>query len=314
MVEADRYYLRNPDWVVVTSGDGVALVGPAGGNLHHETGAAAAWSQLMQRLANPAAGATLLDGSAATLPAGDVEVLDDLIECSAILVDSEAGALTARRDRIFSVNTGLHMVPSETVLRHLVVSCTGSIVAGLVAPTMLSLCYSGFQADLDIVLTESALAFVTRDLFESYGIRTWVDAFEKRDGIHVPHVHLGRSADCILVLPASANSLHRLAVGACTDLLSMIVAATQAPVVVAPVMNDAMFNNRAVQRNLDTLRGDGVFVIEPTLIFGAADLVGKGAPMYGGHGTLWAGPLSLMRSLSQIRRWHEGRSHNGGEG
>lgn len=305
------YYLRNPDWVMVTSGDGVAFVGPGDDELYHETGSASSWTRLMQRLTNPFSGACTLKESDAALSDDDLGFLDVLIENGAILKDREEQALEARRDRVFSTNTGFHMVPSDTALRHLVVACTGSIVAGLVAPTILSLCYSGFQSNLDIVLTESSLSFVARDLFESYGIRTWVDAFEKRDGIYVPHVHLGRSADCILVLPASANSLHRLAVGACTDLLSMIVAATSAPVVVAPVMNNLMLNNRAVQRNLVTLRSDGIFVIEPTLIFGAADLVAKGQPMYGGHGTLWSGPLSLMRTLSQVRRWHEGRLGNG---
>ncbi len=310
-MESGCYYLRNPDWVTVTSGDGVAFIGPEDEKLYHRTASATRWSHLMQKLANPAAGASVLEGSGGGVSDGDLGFLDALVEGGAILEDREMRALEVRRDRVFSANTGFHMVPSDTALRHLVVACTGSIVAGLVAPTILSLCYSGFQTDLDIVLTESALSFVSRDLFESYGIRTWVDAFEKRDGTYVPHVHLGRSADCILVLPASANSLHRLAVGACTDLLSMIVTATTAPVVVAPVMNNVMLNNRAVQRNLDTLRGDGIFVIEPTLIFGAADLAAKGQPMYGGHGTLWSGPLSLMRTLSQVRRWHEERPHDG---
>jgi phosphopantothenoylcysteine synthetase/decarboxylase len=172
------------------------------------------------------------------------------------------------------------------------------------APTLLSLCYSRFQNHLDVVLTEAAQKFVTRDLLESYGIRTWVDAFERRNDIYVPHVHLARSADCVLVMPASANSLHRFADGACTDLLSLLVAATHAPVVLAPAMNDAMWNNGAIQRNLQLLRADGMYVIEPTIIFGAADFASHGGPMYGGHGTLWSGPHSLMQALAQVmRRW-----------
>ena len=173
-------------------------------------------------------------------------------------------------------------------------------MSGLMAPTILSLLYSRFQRQLDVILTQAAQRFVTRDLLEGYGIRTWGDAFERRDTFHVPHVQLARAADCILVMPASANSLHRLVDGACTDLLSMTVAATSAPIVLAPVMNGAMWNNLAVQRNVQRLRDDGMYVIEPTLIFGAADVASQGKAMYGGHGTLWAGPVSLIRALTAV--------------
>jgi len=103
-------------------------------------------------------------------------------------------------------------------------------------------------------------------------------------------------------MPATANSLHRIADGACTDLLSMLVVATHAPVVLAPVMNDAMWNNRTVQRNVQALRRDGMYLIEPTVIFGAADLANQGRSMYGAHGTLWSGPHSLMQVLSHVMK------------
>jgi phosphopantothenoylcysteine synthetase/decarboxylase len=80
----------------------------------------------------------------------------------------------------------------------------------------------------------------------------------------------------------------------------MTIAATSAPVIVAPVMNCNMWNDRAVQRNVQRLRDDGKYIIEPTLIFGAADLATQGEAMYGGHGTLWAGPGSLMRTVSAV--------------
>jgi hypothetical protein len=61
-----------------------------------------------------------------------------------------------------------------------------------------------------------------------------------------------------------------------------------------------MWNSRAVQRNVALLRADGAYVIEPTVIFGAADVASQGEPMYGGHGTLWSGPQSLMAALIAI--------------
>jgi phosphopantothenoylcysteine decarboxylase/phosphopantothenate--cysteine ligase len=188
-----------------------------------------------------------------------------------------------------------------------VVALTGSIVAGLMAPVILSLCYSGFYGQLDVILTEAALRFVHRELFEFYGIRTWVDAFDRRDGVHVPHIALGQAADCLLVMPASAACWRRLAQGACADLLSLTVAATMAPVVVAPVMNTAMWNHAAVQRNVQQMRDDGMYVIEPTLIFAAVDLVHQGDPMYGGPGTFWRGALGVMHTLVAAMDHHRRR-------
>jgi hypothetical protein len=302
--------MRSTELVVVTSRDRVLLFGKGGLLVDHDTVHAAQWSGMMQALANPLAG-DAVDGIAINLPQRDIDVLEGLVADGFILETSESGRLVALRDRAFSENKGFHLVPAAPVCQHLIVACAGSVVAGLMAPTLLSLCYSGFQQRLDVVLTAAAQKFLTRDLLESYGIRTWVDAFERRDDIYVPHVHLGRAADCVLVMPASANSLHRLAVGACTDLLSMIIAATHSPVVLAPVMNDAMWNDRAIQRNVQVLREDGMYVIEPTIIFGAADLASQSQPMYGGHGTLWSGPFSLMQALSQILRSHGTRVARG---
>lgn len=83
-------------------------------------------------------------------------------------------------------------------------------------------------------------------------------------------------------MPASACYCHRLANGASSDLLSMTVAATTSPVVVVPVMNAAMWNHKAVQRNVQQMREDGMYVIEPSLIFSAADPAHQNGLMNGG--------------------------------
>jgi phosphopantothenoylcysteine synthetase/decarboxylase len=101
-------------------------------------------------------------------------------------------------------------------------------------------------------------------------------------------------------MPASAGAIRRLAHATCTDLMSMTAAATTAPVVVVPVMNAVMWNHAAVQRNVGRLRDDGVYVVEPTLIFKAATLTERADPMYGGPGTFWRGPLAVMQTLSAI--------------
>ena len=293
------YYMRNIRTVVVTSGANILLISDKGSVLEHRTDCLAKWSQLMQELATTQPRSRILE-LISTLPDLDNIFWKRLLDEGYVLESHDEKALRLQRDEAFTDNQGYHFAPAEPACEHLIFACTGSIVAGLMAPIILSLSYSHFQRRLDVILTESAQKFVTRKLFESYGIRTWGDAFERSEDIYVPHVQLGRSADCILVMPASANSLHRLASAACTDLLSMTITASHSPIVVAPVMNSTMWNHRAVQRNVEQLRQDGMYIIEPTIIFGAADLITQSAPMYGGHGTLWAGPRSLMYVLSAI--------------
>src|SRR5207249_11528339 len=97
-----------------------------------------------------------------------------------------------------------------------------------------------------------------------YGLPVWVDRFEARDGVNVPHMWLASRADVILIA-ATAHTIHRLATGACSDLLSLVVAATRAPIVIAPSMNPLMASQPAVARNSGQLRRVGYYVAEPGL-------------------------------------------------
>ena len=292
------FYLRDPKLIVLTSGREVILVREDGATSRFTTEHVREWSRLMQRLCDPM--------SEAELSRLRIDTRNDDLAWAQLTDEgylhhshSEA-ALCAQRDRAFSENQGFDFSPATKKCEHLTIACTGSVVAGLVAPSVLSLHYSGFQANLDVILTESALKFVTRELFEAYGIRTWVGASERSDAIHVPHVQLGRSTDCILVMPATARTLQKIASAECSDLLSLTIAASQAPVVLVPAMNETMWNHPGVQRNVQQIREDGMYIVEPTLIFGAADVASKGAPMFGGHGVLWGGPRSLKHVLSAV--------------
>ena len=293
--------MRNPRSVVVTGAERIITVGDQGRAIAHATRDARQWSLLMQRLSEPVLGQSIVD-LIASISDLDDDLWQDLLAAGHVLQAAQPETLLSGRDRVFRENPGFRFAPGEPRCEHLIVACTGSVVAGLMAPTLLSLAYSRFQKTLDVMLTTAAQKFVTRELLEAYGIRSWCDAFETREGFHVPHVQLGRSASCILVMPATANALHRIATGACSDLLSLTIAAGNAPVVLAPAMNETMWNHRAVQRNVHQLREDGMYVIEPTLIFGAADVASQGAPMFGGHGTLWGGPGSLMDTLAAVMR------------
>jgi hypothetical protein len=301
MISDQRVYLRNPDIVAIGSARHYLFVDARGGVTEVDTSRTADWSLLMRDLMEPMPGSILRSRQ---LAEEEFRLLDQMLALELLLESRDTDTLLDRRDRVFTENTGYHFQRGEPGCGHLVMALTGSVVSGLMAPVILSLAYCGFQRQLDLILTEAALRFVTRDLFESYGIRTWVDPFERRDGIRVAHVGLGTSADCLLVMPASANALHRLADASCTDLLSITVAASNAPVVIVPAMNDAMWGNAGVQRNAQRLRDDGMYVVDPTLIFAAATLTEQGASMYGGPGTLWRGPLAVMQSVSAVIAHH----------
>jgi hypothetical protein len=299
LIDESSYYLRDPEMVAIQTAGHYLWVDPRGTSFELATSCIADWSMLMQELISPVSGKRLRR-TLLQLKESDTEFLASMPGQGLLAQASDPDVLSAQRDRVLTENRGYYLQHDEPRCEHLVLAITGSIVAGLMAPVILSLAYSGFQRQLDVLLTDAALKFVTRDLFESYGIRTWVDAFERRDNIRVPHVTLGSTADCLLVMPASASALHRLADAAATDLLSMTVTATSAPVIVVPVMNTTMWNNIGVQRNVKRLRDDGMYIVEPTLIFKAAALVERADPMYGGPGTFWRGPLGVMQTISAV--------------
>jgi hypothetical protein len=115
---------------------------------------------------------------------------------------------------------------------------------------------------VDVIITRAAQRFIQPRVFRYFGLRTWTDPYEARREAPVPHMYLA-GADLVVVSPCSAATLQRLATGACDDLLSLVVTATEAPVVLAPVMNVRMWRNPAVARNVAQLRADGIWVVEP---------------------------------------------------
>jgi len=298
-MESTRYYMRNLQRVVLTSRSQVIFAGPPDQAVVHATERPDLWSILLQQLAGPVTGGSLAAGG--TLPPDlGSELVERLVSTGHLLAAEDSETLLEERRRQLSAAPGFHFEPCVASCGHLLVGCSGSVVAGLMAQTLLSFSYSGFQGQMDVILTDTASRFLTRDLLEAYGIRCWGDGFEQQDGIRVPHVALARSAEIILVLPATANTLNRVAHTACSDLLSLCIAASDAPVVLAPAMNETMWSNPGLQRNLSVLRADGRFILEPSVIFGAADFGRDAPPMYGGHGNLWAGPLALMHALRSV--------------
>ena len=151
--------------------------------------------------------------------------------------------------------------PSKKRCRRLVVALSGSIRCASFLGTLLELA-DGFADEVDVIVSGGARRFVRPRVYSYFGMRVWTDAYAPAHGIAVPHKHLA-AADLILIAPASARTIHRLASGACSDLTSLVVAMTAAPVVVAPSMNPRMWAHPPIARNVAQLRDDGVWVIEP---------------------------------------------------
>ena len=112
-------------------------------------------------------------------------------------------------------------------------------------------------ADVHVVMTENATKIITKEAFEVLTKnKVYTDVFapgEPENG-YVPHVHLGESADAILIAPATANIIGKIANGIADDMLSTTVLPARCPVIIAPSMNVHMFENRIVQSNIEKLR------------------------------------------------------------
>ena len=146
--------------------------------------------------------------------------------------------------------------------KKIVLGVTGSIAAFKVAGWVSSLAKEG--ADVSVVMTEAACRFVTPLTFGALsGNPVFTDMFRAEEAHAISHVQLGQDADLVLIAPATANTIAKLAHGMADDLLSTTVLAASCPVLIAPAMNSRMLENSATQRNIVLLRELGHEIIEP---------------------------------------------------
>ena len=118
--------------------------------------------------------------------------------------------------------------------------------------------------DLDVVMTKSAQKFITPLLVTSLSEKNcYIDLFSVEDETKMNHIMLARKPDIILVAPATANIMAKLAYGIADDLASTILLASFSQIILAPSMNPVMWNNLATQENYQKLIGRGVEFIEP---------------------------------------------------
>lgn len=149
-------------------------------------------------------------------------------------------------------------------LRRVVLGISGAIAA-IDAPSVIR-GLQGAGCEVRVALTRNAAKLVSRAALDALTHRAvWSGIWQPAAGAPVPHVQLAEWAELVLVCPASATTLSRIATGDCADLVAAIVAATRAPVVIVPSMNDAMYESPAVQANLALLRDHGRHVVHPAL-------------------------------------------------
>jgi len=146
--------------------------------------------------------------------------------------------------------------------RCIVLGVCGSIACYKAADLASKLAQSG--ALVDVILTDAAQQFISPLTFRSLtGRPVFSDMFDPQSPVAEEHVFLARSADALLIAPASATTLARLADGLADDMLSLTALATVAPVVIAPAMDGQMWEHPATKANVATLRQRGVRFVGP---------------------------------------------------
>ena len=145
-----------------------------------------------------------------------------------------------------------------------VLGVTGGIAAYKMANVASGLRKAG--ADVHVIMTENATQFITPLTFETLtNNRCVVDTFARDFKYEVTHISLAKAADLIMIAPATANVIAKMAHGIADDMLTTVVLAAKCKKLVSPAMNTAMLENPITQDNLATLKKYGFGIIEPTV-------------------------------------------------
>jgi phosphopantothenoylcysteine decarboxylase len=179
--------------------------------------------------------------------------------------------------------------------RNVVLGVTGSIAAYKAAELTSLLTKQG--CDVRVVLTADALRFITAVSFKTLSrYQVVTDLYDEVEGWQPTHIKLADEANLLLIAPATANTIARLALGLANDALSCVALALnpQAKVLIAPAMNGKMWLHPATQQNVATLKSRGVEFIGPE-----KGLLSCG---YEGLGRLWPVEAVSKRALELLRR------------
>jgi phosphopantothenoylcysteine decarboxylase len=173
--------------------------------------------------------------------------------------------------------------------REILLGVTGGIAAYKAAELCSRLVQQ--KARVTVIMTESAHRFIGRTTFEALTSRAVLsDPFEAHDHFQGEHIGLGQKASLMIIAPATAQTIARLAHGMADDLLSTTALVATCPVFVAPAMNCDMWAKPAVQRNIEQIRRDGISVIDPEEGWLSCGMVGVGR---------MAAPSTILERIEQ---------------
>lgn len=193
----------------------------------------------------------------------------------------------------------------EDVKKRLLLGITGGVAAYKAAELARLLTQAGIL--VQTVMTASACRFVGPITFQSLtGQAVYTELWETNAANNMAHIQLTRNADLILIAPASANFIAKLACGMADDLLSTLCLARDCPLMVAPAMNRQMWMNPATQRNIQRLLDDGIRIIGPASGEQACGEVGMGR-MFEAHAlleTVQAAFNTRSAIIPQLRQKH----------
>ena len=157
----------------------------------------------------------------------------------------------------------------------IVLGVTGSIAAYKIAN--LASMLVKLHADVQVLMTKNATNFIHPTTFETLtSHKCLIDTFDRNFQYSVEHVALAKQADVVLIAPASANVIGKLANGIADDMLTTTVMACRCKKIISPAMNTAMYENPIVQDNLKKLKHYGMEIIEPAVGLLACHDVGAG--------------------------------------
>lgn len=156
------------------------------------------------------------------------------------------------------------MKKNRNVLRdkQIIIGVTGSIAVYKAAELVSHLCQNG--AKVKVVMTLGATRFITPLTFQTLSHnQVFVDLFESTEKYAPEHISLAQWADLILIAPATANIIGKITAGIADDLLATVVMSVKTPVLIAPSMNDNMYQNPIVQQNIKQLKRQGYKFVSP---------------------------------------------------
>lgn len=162
-------------------------------------------------------------------------------------------------------------------MKEVLLGVTGSIAA-YKAAELASLLVKR-EINVNVIMTQSATKFIAPLTFQSLTKnKVYSDMFEEVPYSDIRHISLAQRADCVVIAPATANIIGKIAAGIADDMLSTVIMAVRdKPVIICPAMNTAMYENRITQENIKKLQQYGYQFVEPKQARLACGDLGKGA-------------------------------------